>query len=316
MSKLVSISCITYNHEKYIREALDSLLMQETSFEYEILVHDDASTDRTQEIIRDYQKKHPDIIKPYFQKVNQYSKGIRRIGIKFNLPRAQGKYLAICEGDDFWNDPFKLQKQVDYMENNKNCTMCCHASDKVHNDGTKIGEIRPFTKNIIISPEEMILGGGGFIATNSMLYRKSLLETPPKFYENAPVGDYALQIYFSFMGECYYIDEVMSAYRKGVKGSWSSKLSGGKKGRDFSVTHWKNTIKTLESFNDFTQGQYEGIIDSRLEELRFEIKCLVGDKSALRSKYFSKLSSKQKIKKAMTLFFPSLVDRYKRLKHG
>ena len=104
---LVSISCIAYNHESYIRQCLDGFLMQKTTFSFEILIHDDASTDNTTDIIREYERKYPDIIKPIYQKENQYSKGIP-ISATFNWPRAKGKYIAMCEGDDYWTDPLKI----------------------------------------------------------------------------------------------------------------------------------------------------------------------------------------------------------------
>lgn len=113
---VVSICCITFNHASFIRECLEGFFMQKCDFEYEILIHDDASTDGTQEIIKEYQEKFPQIIKPIFQTENQYSKGNRSINSKFNFPRAKGKYIAICEGDDYWTDPLKLQKQVDFLE--------------------------------------------------------------------------------------------------------------------------------------------------------------------------------------------------------
>ena len=108
---LVSINCITYNHEAYIRDALEGFLMQKTDFTFEILVHDDASTDQTANIIRKYEKKYPEIIKPIYQKENQYSQEVE-ISKQFQFPRARGKYIAICEGDDYWTNPYKLQKQV------------------------------------------------------------------------------------------------------------------------------------------------------------------------------------------------------------
>jgi len=113
---LVSIVCITYNHERYIRDCLEGFLMQKTNFPIEILIHDDASTDSTADIIREYQKKRPDIIKPILQKENQYSKiGCGPI-IKNIFSRCSGKYIALCEGDDFWTDQFKLQKQFDLFQ--------------------------------------------------------------------------------------------------------------------------------------------------------------------------------------------------------
>lgn len=114
---LASICCITYNHASYIQDAIDSFLMQETRFPFEILVHDDASTDGTTEIILDYAKKYPDIIKPIIQTKNQYAKcGL--INPRFVFPKAKGKYIALCEGDDYWTDTTKLQKQVSFLEDN------------------------------------------------------------------------------------------------------------------------------------------------------------------------------------------------------
>jgi glycosyltransferase involved in cell wall biosynthesis len=116
MSQLmVSICCAAYNHEEYIAAALDGFLMQKADFSYEILVHDDASTDNTAKIIKEYEQNYPDIIKPIYQTENQYSKKVK-ISSAYNFPRAKGKYIAWCEGDDYWTDPLKLQTQVDYME--------------------------------------------------------------------------------------------------------------------------------------------------------------------------------------------------------
>lgn len=124
---LVSICCITYNHAKYIRDALDGFMMQETDFPFEVLIHDDASTDGTADIIREYEKKYPGIIKPIYQTENQYSKGVK-ISTTYNYPRAQGKYIALCEGDDFWTDKHKLQVQFDFMENHLDYSMCFHGA--------------------------------------------------------------------------------------------------------------------------------------------------------------------------------------------
>lgn len=114
MNPLVSISCITYNHVSYIRQCLDGFLMQKTDFPFEIVVHDDASTDKTAEIVREYEKKYPNIIKPIYELENQYSKpGISINDITF--PYLRGKYIALCEGDDYWIDENKLQMQVDFL---------------------------------------------------------------------------------------------------------------------------------------------------------------------------------------------------------
>ena len=131
---LVSISCMTYNHASYIRQCLDGFLMQKTNFKFEVLIHDDASTDGTEEIIREYEAKYPNIIKALYEEENQWSKG-RRGNKTFNYPRAKGKYIAMCEGDDYWIDPYKLQKQVDILEANKDCIIC--ATGFAKDDGVK-----------------------------------------------------------------------------------------------------------------------------------------------------------------------------------
>ncbi len=122
---LVSINCITYNHREYIVQCLEGMLMQKTDFKFEILIHDDASTDGTDVVLREYAEKYGNIIRPILQTENQYSKGVD-IWNTYQFPRARGKYIAICEGDDYWTDPLKLQKQVDFMEKNGQYAFCCH----------------------------------------------------------------------------------------------------------------------------------------------------------------------------------------------
>lgn len=122
---MVSIRCIAYNHEPYIRQCLEGFVMQKTNFRFEAIVHDDASIDHTADIIREYAEKYPDIIKPIFEVENQYSK--RNGSIRKILNNACiGKYVAMCEGDDYWTDPYKLQKQVDFLESNSEYILCSH----------------------------------------------------------------------------------------------------------------------------------------------------------------------------------------------
>lgn len=174
---LVSISCITYNHEPYIAQTLDGFLMQKTSFPFEILIHDDASTDRTADIIREYEKKFPNLIKPIYQKENQYSKGFTSVSAAWNFPRAQGKYIALCEGDDYWIDENKLQMQVDFLENNPEYGMCYTnfnlVSEKSKNIKQKALDTKKWNlKNWIISP--------GYTCPPSWCYRKELIKKIPK----------------------------------------------------------------------------------------------------------------------------------------
>ncbi|GHV23743.1 glycosyl transferase [Planctomycetales bacterium] len=128
-SPLVSIACVTYNHAAFIRQCLDGFVMQKTDFPVEALIHDDVSTDGTADIIREYEQKYPDLIKPIYQTENQWSKGVNVS--MFNYSRVRGKYLAMCEGDDYWTDPRKLQKQVDFMEAHPEVSLSCHPYETI-----------------------------------------------------------------------------------------------------------------------------------------------------------------------------------------
>lgn len=218
---MVSIRCMVYNHEPYIRECLEGFVMQKTNFRFEAIVHDDASTDGSAAIIREYAEKYPDIIKPIFEKENQYSKrdgSLRRI----MDAHTHGKYVALCEGDDYWIDPLKLQKQVDYMEVHPECSLCFHAH-KNESKG-KLYVVRQYNANLTQCPVgDMILGGGGFMATNSMLYRRGILPVEePKWARNTPVGDLPLMLKLASSGDVAYLNRVMSVYRVCVPGSWTA----------------------------------------------------------------------------------------------
>lgn len=269
---LVSISCITFNHENYIADALDSFINQKTDFLFEVLVHDDASEDDTPQIIQRYQEKYPNIIKPILQKENQYSKGIRRIDHRYILPRAKGKYIAICEGDDYWTNPYKLQKQVDYMENNPKCGICFHSASKVDINRNIKEIVRPYKNNTIVPVADLILGGGGFMATNSIVYKKELFLNPPKLYFTSPVGDYPLQMLLSTKNYGYYMDQDMSSYRIGVSGSWSDRM---KKDTEENVENRVNHINEinimLDNFNKYTKCKYNNAIEQKKRENKLEV---------------------------------------------
>ncbi|MDC7226166.1 MAG: glycosyltransferase [Spirochaetales bacterium] len=252
---LVSISCITYNHEAYIEDALIGFLKQETDFPFEIIIHDDASTDQTAEIIRNYEKKYPKIVKPVYQKENQYSQGNRPT--QFIKHLRTGKYIAYCEGDDYWISSKKLQLQIEYMENNPECSMCCHSAYKVNSEKKIIGSIRPAKQNSVFRIEDVINGGGGFIATNSRVVRKEYTESLPAYYFTAPVGDFPSQIHMALRGKIYYFDECFSAYRIMVKGSWTERFNFD---LNYKRDYYKKIVKTLEEVNKYTNFKYSDVI--------------------------------------------------------
>ena len=233
MEPLVSICCITYNHKEYIRDALDGFLSQRTDFPYEILINDDASTDGTADIIREYEQKYPEKIRALLQTENQYSKGITNPSGAFNFPRVRGSYVAMCEGDDYWTDPEKLQKQVDYMEAHPDCSLCFHSARIITVDGSLSDKrMRPYPESRIVSPSEIVDKPQGY-AMASMMFRSEIIRKLPKYYVNCPVGDTPLQLMAAATGYGYYMDQDMSVYRLGAAVSWTSQ---GKLG-DYEALH-------------------------------------------------------------------------------
>ena len=220
----VSVLCWAYNHEKYIRQCLDGFVMQK-GVTFEVIIHDDASTDNTADIIREYERKYPSLFKPIYQTENQYSQHID-IAKEFLV---EGKYVAICEGDDYWTNPYKLKKQYDALDNNPDCYMCAHKVKVINENGTDIGYTCPrIDINTDIYPKGYICtdyDNAKYIHTSSHFYvaekYKEFRLKPPKFRQVAPVGDIPALLYFTAFGKLYYFNEVMSHYRFMSIGSWS-----------------------------------------------------------------------------------------------
>jgi glycosyltransferase involved in cell wall biosynthesis len=227
MIPLVSISCITFNHAPYIRGALESFLSQKTTFPFEVLIHDDASTDGTAEIIQEYELKYPNLIFPLYQKQNQYSMGIKMFSVIYNFPRARGKYFALCEGDDYWIDSLKLQKQVDFLENNYVYSICGHWVKNVDADSKLLREQR-FTGQYCpeIFKIEHALGGTP-IHTSSLMFRnndyKQIMRDKYDLFTKLPAGDDPLLLLLLTKGDGYCFQEFMGAYRIHPGGTWSTK---------------------------------------------------------------------------------------------
>ncbi|WP_432748161.1 glycosyltransferase family 2 protein [Pectinatus frisingensis] len=264
---LVSIVCITFNQAPYFRRALDSILMQKTNFPYEIIVHDDCSTDGTTKILREYEQKFFDVIKPIYEKENLYSKHIP-FEKEYIAPMIRGKYVAFCEGDDYWLDRNKLQIQADFMENHTEYSMIFHAIRYEHeNEVIFTDRISKIERDY--SLEELIEGGGDFAGTATFFCRSKDYSVFPEFRLKAPFGDYTLQILAGIMGKVHYIPKVMSAYTYLRNGSWTS--------RDIMnlTQHKKNRIDEvimLKSLDRYTNYKYHNII---LKQINLNLNLLV-----------------------------------------
>ncbi len=208
---IVSIRCLAYNHEPYIRQCLDGFVMQKTDFRFEAIVHDDASTDGTASIIKEYANKYPSIIKPIFEKENQYSKhdgSLRRI----MQEACTGKYIAMCEGDDYWTDPYKLQKQVDFMEKHEDVGLCYTDFD-LFDQNNKQFTMAIFENKIYQRPMsfEEHLVGCGYIAPMSWMYRKSVYDELD--FKSFTDGTFSCALAFFKQSTVYYMPIVTCVYR-------------------------------------------------------------------------------------------------------
>lgn len=321
----VSIYCLAYNHEKYIRQCLDGFVMQK-DVTFEIIIHDDASTDHTADIIREYEKKYPTLFKPIYQSENQYSQHVD-IGKNYIVPLITGKYVAICEGDDYWTDPYKLKKQYDALESHPGCLMCLHKVNEINEDGSDSGYTRP-REDIVtgILPVGYIcnqLSTAKFIHTSSFFLNadvyKEFRMNPPLFRRVSPGGDLPTLLYFTSLGDAYYINETMSDYRFLSVGSYSYK-NNYDPNKEERVRKLMNQMKQM--FVEYCKYVEEKKFDFDLEDIKAEIKkhnlseywyCRQHhDYKALFSEFSTKelrefgLDNKAMLKMRLSIWFPRL----------
>ena len=257
---LVSVYCLAYNHEKYIRDCLEGFVSQKTSFPFEVVVHDDASTDKTADIIREYELKYPKIIKPIYEKENQFQKG-RNVIDEVIYPLIHAKYVAICEGDDYWVDDNKLEEQISILERNPDCHFCVAGVEEVAQDKTRLGVFHPARRmeSSFISPESFVSFAESYeFQTSSYVMRyddwKEYILNPPEFRKKSIIGDLPMLLYFGSLGRTAYVDKVMSCYRRGAPASYSAlRIHWSEKQR---LAHWKRSMDTWKEFNQFSNGRF------------------------------------------------------------
>ena len=228
MNPKVSICITAYNHEKFISQALDSVLMQKTDFEFEILIGEDHSSDNTREIVLNYAKRYPNKIRLYLndRKNVIYIDGMPtgRWNLINNINKANAKYIALLDGDDYWIDPYKLQKQVDYLDNHPNFSMCFHWAERfVENTGNIIPP--PIGPEIMKNSYDVndLVEQGNFIGTCSVVFRNKLFGDFPEWYYKVPVGDFPLHLLNAAHGKIGFIDEHMAVYRIHNEGIFGTK---------------------------------------------------------------------------------------------
>ena len=214
---LVAIKCLVYNHEPYLRDCLEGFVMQQTNFPFVAIVHDDASTDNSAAIIREYEEKYPDIIKPIYEAENQYSKRDGSVGRIMNaaVDATGAKYIAMCEGDDYWTDPLKLQKQVDFMEANPEYGLCYAKAYRYNEELKKYIGVKGSARAEVY---ELSIQGTHHISTPTILMRQSLflncLSDSSFLLNNGLFTDSSLWWWFAANSKLYFMDDVVAVYRE------------------------------------------------------------------------------------------------------
>lgn len=215
----VSIECLVYNHAPFLRDCFDGFVMQKTDFDFEVLVHDDASKDGSQEIIKEYTAKYPDLFFPVLQTENQWSKGVH-IWTKYQMNRVRGKYIAVCEGDDFWTDPLKLQKQVDILEADPTLS-CVVTNCSIVDRNSKV--LQPVRERYVVKDNiegrynlHQFFSNGHQYPTLTAVYRFDICQQINDDYLKCRgkfLGDWMLWVLLHTKGDIYYLNQVTGAYR-------------------------------------------------------------------------------------------------------
>ena len=259
----VSVAMITFNQEAYVEQAIESVLLQQFNFTIELVISDDYSSDNTRNILKKYKEKYPKIINLLLPNFNQ---GMH-LNFMNTLAACRGQYIALLEGDDYWTSNLKLQKQIDFLDHNINCSICFHKVLCVYEDNSSKSYSFPDKKySSYTSLEDLFLGN--FMSTCSVVYRNRLFEEVPPWYFKLKVGDWPLHIFNAEHGSIGFIDETMGIYRIHQNGVWSMK-----KQADIIV----NSIEVLRAIDMYFEYKYTSIIDFSIANWKFQLFILKSD---------------------------------------
>ena len=305
---IVSVCTITYNHEKFIRQAIEGVLSQKCNFKFEMVIGEDCSKDGTRKIIEEYAAKYPDIIVPLYEEKN--------IGAKLNatktLEHCRGKYIAFLEGDDYWTDPFKLQKQFDFMEANPGYTICfTRVAEKNENGGDSSGRFPELTKDDFTF-EDVVMFENCFIPTPTLFFVNALPKPMPAFYTQAMSGDIALHLLISDLGNIKCLPGITAIYREHSGGITKTEIQ--------KKESYRELFKLYENVNEYFNFKHDKLFRTRLLQMS-KIRLIFGSKE-LRGmeklkyviensrdyfKYSGKTNVKEVVYYTVLLFFPFLL---------
>lgn len=315
---MVSVVCNAFNHGKYIKDTLEGFVTQKTNFPFEVLVHDDASTDNTADIIREYEAKYPELIKPICQTENQYSQKIN-INRTYQIPRIKGKYVALCEGDDYWTDPLKLQKQVDFMEANPDCTMCGCSVAWLNMETNTMSHTKCSTsEDREITLEEIILEKKGRpMQTASFLILADIYKEKVDWAFKFPAGDVILLLKSAIRGKVYMLADEMAVYRNLAPGSWTARMKNDTANK---IATYDKFLAGWESFNEGTGLKYNDLVTKRIKMVKYLKAKKTCDWKTIRSEelreIYSERTFKQRMADMIQCKMPKLYDKIMKFIHN
>jgi glycosyltransferase involved in cell wall biosynthesis len=255
----LSVMMITYNHERFIAQALESVLAQRVNFDYEIVVGEDCSTDRTREILMDFCRRYPNRIVPLLRDKN--------IGAAQNaegtLAACRGQYLALLEGDDYWTSPEKLQQQVNFLDTHPGSAMCCHRVQFLHGTGLAEGEVFPLLPAGAYTIEDLL--GGNFVMTCSAVLRRDLVPSLPSWFRKMKLGDWPMFALAARGGTIDLMDDVMAVYRVHAESTWSSLPT---------ITRLAEGSRMLKALDEHLDFRYTRTIRRTIAQSYFVMACL------------------------------------------
>lgn len=310
MNDKLTVIVMTYNQKNYIKQALDSIIAQKTDFDFDILIHDDHSDDGTYEILLEYKNRFPNKIQIIEEETRRFlSEGFNMMIFNHVVPHIKSKYIAYCDGDDYWCDDHKLQKQYDFMNTHPDYSMCFHSAYQLKDNGDMsskwfIGDDGDLEMSDLINDKP-----GIHIATSSIFVLSNAFIDFPEWRKCFPVEDIPLYMNAALHGKIRRLKDVMCVYRQFASGSWSSQ---NKTNKDRIVTHLKETKKATLMFDSQTNKKYHDLVNSQINSCDFRIAVIEKDFKTIFKKnnrhLFKRIPFKERLSLKLQYRFPHLYN--------
>lgn len=299
MTSEITVIIMTYNQKDYIKQAIDSVLSQKIDINFDILIHDDCSSDGTYEILCDYQKRFPNKIKIVRQESRKFLiDGFNMMIFKYVVPHIDSKFVAYCDGDDYWCDEFKLQKQYKFLKENDDYSMCFHNAYQLKRDGDMsskwfIQEEGDVAMSNLVNDEPGIR-----VATSSIFLKSSTFKNFSNWRKQFPVEDVPMYMTAALDGKIHRLKDVMCVYRQFASGSWTSQ---NKANSQRVIDHLEGIIRGTKLFDIETKHTYHNLVELQLSSCEFRIAFVKKDFKVLFSKEMKKNLKKMSLKERISL---------------